>query len=77
MGLFDTSKDVHLKTISKGVSLINRFIRSRVMAETPKIKNKKMGVWFFVIKGQIFNIFKNGKKLHTLQLHTFSVYELQ
>ena len=25
----------------------------------------------------LFNIFKNGKKLHTLQLHTFSVYEKQ
>ena len=43
------------------------------MAETPKQK----GFGFLIIKGSILNIFKNGKKLHTLQLHTFSVYELQ
>ena len=40
MGLFDTSKDAHLKY----VTLINRFIRSRVMAEIPL---KKKGFWFF------------------------------
>ena len=36
------------------------------MAKTPKLK--KTGFCFLIIKGSIFNIFKNGKKLHTLQL---------
>ena len=45
------------------------------MAETPKLK--KQGFGFLIIKGSILNIFKNGKKLHILKLHTFSVYELQ
>ena len=53
--------------ISVGWSLfINRIIRNRVMAKTPKLK--KTGFCFLIIKGSIFNIFKNGKKLHTLQL---------
>ena len=33
------------------------------MAETPN--SKKRGFGFLMIKGSIFNIFKNGKKLHT------------
>ena len=41
MRLFDTSK----RRFQKYVTLINRFIRSRVMAETPKLK--KTGFWFF------------------------------
>ena len=45
MGLFDTSKDAHLKDDLKYVTLINRFIRSRVMAEIPKLK--KNGVLVF------------------------------
>ena len=45
------------------------------MAETPK--QKKQGFGFLIMKGSIFNIFQNGKKLHTQQLHTSSVYELQ
>ena len=53
------------------LTLINRFIRNRVMAETLKLQ--KRGLGFLIIKGSIFNIFKNGKKLHTLQLHTSSV----
>ena len=45
------------------------------MAETPKLK--KTGFLYLIIKGSFFNIFTNGKKLLTLQLHTPSVYELQ
>ena len=45
------------------------------MAENPKLK--KTGFGFLIIKGSILNIFKNGKKFHTLQLHTYSVHELQ
>ena len=59
----------------KYVTLINRFIRSTVMVETLKLK--KRGFGFLIIKGQFSIFFKNGKKLHILQLHTFSVYELQ
>ena len=38
-------------------------------------RNPKTGI--LIIKESIFNIFKYGKKLHTLQLPTSSVYELQ
>ena len=61
--------------LKKYVTLIHRIIRSRVMAETPKLIKTRF--WFIIIKGQIFNIFKNGKKLHTIQLHNFLVYRLQ
>ena len=35
--------------------------------------SKKTGFWFLIIKVAVFNIFKNGKKLHSLQLYTSSV----
>ena len=41
MGLSDTSKDAHLnddfKNMKQNKTLINRIIRSRVMAETPAL----------------------------------------
>ena len=67
MGLYDTPKDAHLRLFQKYVTLINR-----VMAETPKLKKTRF--CFLIIKGSIYNIFKNGKKLDTLQLQLLMYY---
>ena len=78
MVLSDTSKDAHYvikRRFKKYATLIHRIIRSGLMAETPKLK--KTWFWFFFIIKGFFNIFKNGRKLHTQQLHIFFVYELQ
>ena len=65
-----------LKTISKYVTLINRFIRSRVMAETLKLKKRGFG-FFENNRVKCSNIFKNGNKLHTHTASYLFVYELQ
>ena len=46
MGLFDMSIK---RRLQKYVTLINRFIINRVMAETPKLK--KRGFSFLITKG--------------------------
>ena len=48
------------RRIQKYKPLINRFIRSRVMAETPNLK--KTGFWFFDHKRVNFQYFQKQEK---------------
>ena len=75
MGLSENAYCVLKRRFQKHVTFINIIIRSRIMAKKTKLKKTKF--WFFDHKRVNFQYFQNGKKLHTLQLYIFSVYEAQ